>query len=210
MLQARAGVAAARPARRTCAWPAASRSTAWRTASCCARGTSTTSGSSPRRAMPAARSARRCVAYHLHKGKPRTLGTGTRRACAAAISGRSSASDDIEERLRSARRRLRRARRRVDRSPRPRQLARRGQGARLVPGPHGVRPARARRPLDPRRRALAGDAEDAEPQGQVPRVVPAVRAVGAARGRAPTASSSTATAPTCCWSPTWPRSTASR
>ena len=37
--------------------------------------------------------------------------------------------------------------------------ARRRQGARLVPGPHGVRPARARRTLDPRRRALAGDAE---------------------------------------------------
>src|SRR5687768_17715390 len=47
----------------------------------------------------------------------------------------------------------------------------------LVPGPDGVRPARARRPLDPGRRPLAGDAEDAQSQGQVPRVVPAVRAV---------------------------------
>ena len=33
-------------------------------------------------------------------------------------------------------------------------------------------------------------------------VVPPVRAVGAARGRRPTGSSSTTTAPTCCWSPT--------
>ena len=34
---------------------------------------------------------------------------------------------------------------------RDRAGARRRQGGRLVPGPHGVRPARARRPLDPRR-----------------------------------------------------------
>ena len=61
--------------------------------------------------------------------------------------------------------------------------ARRSAGGRLVPGPHGVRPARARRPLDPRRPALADHAEEPQSQGQVPRELPALRARGAARGR---------------------------
>ena len=58
-----------------------------------------------------------------------------------------------------------------------------GRGGRLVPGADGIRPARARRPLDPRRSSLADDAEDAEPQGEVSRVVPPLRAGGAARAR---------------------------
>ena len=52
------------------------------------------------------------------------------------------------------------------------------------------------------RRALARHAVGAQSQGQVPRVVPAVRAGGAARAMWPTGSSSTTTAPTCCWWPT--------
>ena len=44
----------------TWCWPAAWRSTAWPTAGCCARGRSTTSGSSRPPATPAARWARRC------------------------------------------------------------------------------------------------------------------------------------------------------
>ena len=72
---------------------------------------------------------------------------------------------------------------------------RRGQGGRLVPGAHGVRAARARRPLDPGRCALAIDAEDPQPARQVPRVLPPVRALGAARGGRPTGSSSTRTSP---------------
>ena len=59
----------------------------------------------------------------------------------------------------------------------------RREGRRPVAGAHGVRPARARRPLDHRRRALAEDAVGDEPEDQVPRVVPAVRAGGAARAR---------------------------
>ncbi len=51
----------------------------------------------------------------------------------------------------------------------------------LVPGPHGVRPALARQPLDRRRSALAADAVGDEPEDQVPRELPAVRA-GGARG----------------------------
>ena len=50
---------------------------------------------------------------------------------------------------------------------------------RLVPGPHGVRPARARRPQHPGRPARPGDARHAQPEDQVPRELPAVRALGA-------------------------------
>ena len=82
-------------------------------------------------------------------------------------------------------------------------LHRRRESRRPVPGPDGVRAARARRPLDHRRRALAEDAVGDEPEDQVPRVVPAVRAGGAARARRATGSSSTATARTCCSSPTF-------
>ena len=80
-----------------------------------------------------------------------------------------------------------------------------GEGRRPVPGPDGVRPARARRPLDHRRRAVAEDAVGDEPEDQVPRIVPAVRAGGAARARRASGSSSTATARTCCSSPTCSR-----
>ena len=55
-------------------------------------------------------------------------------------------------------------------------------GGRLVPGAHGVRAAGARQPQHPRRPAQSRDAEAAQPEGEVPRGVPAVRAVGA-RGR---------------------------
>ena len=58
----------------------------------------------------------------------------------------------------------------------------RAEGAGLVSGPHGVRPARAGRALDPGRCALAHHPEDAEPPGQIPRILPPLRAGGAARG----------------------------
>ena len=64
----------------------------------------------------------------------------------------------------------------------PRLLAD-GKGRRPAAGPDGVRAARARRAVDHRRRALAEDAVGDEPEDQVPRVVPAVRAGGAARAR---------------------------
>ena len=71
----------------------------------------------------------------------------------------------------------------------------RGESRRPVPGTDGVRPARARRPLDHRRRAVAEDAVGDEPEDQVPRVVPAVRAGRAARARRTTGSSSTRDSP---------------
>src|SRR6185295_9537457 len=67
-----------------------------------------------------------------------------------------------------------RARRRVDG-----RRESRGSGA----GPDGVRPARAWRPLDHRRRPFAEDAVGDEPEDQVPRVVPAVCAGRNARAR---------------------------
>ena len=66
---------------------------------------------------------------------------------------------------------------------RGRRSDRQREGRRLVPGPHGVRPARARRAQHPRRRAQPDDAVDDEPEDQVPRVVPAVRAGRAAGAR---------------------------
>ena len=121
-------------------------------------------------------------------------------ACAAPTSARSSRQREIEQRLRAAGAQVQRRRRRRRDRPGGR-CAGRAESAGLVPGAHGVRPARAGRPLDPGRSALAEHAEDAQPEGEVPRIVPAVRAGGAARGRAPTGSSSTTIRPTCCWSP---------
>jgi carbamoyltransferase len=56
------------------------------------------------------------------------------------------------------------------------QAHRRGEGGGAGAGPHGVRPARAGRALDHRRPALAQDAVGDEPEDQVPRVLPALRA----------------------------------
>ncbi len=56
----------------------------------------------------------------------------------------------------------------------------RGSGGPLR-GPHGVRPARPRQPFHRRRRAVAAHAVAAQPEDQVPRVVPALRALGAGR-----------------------------
>ena len=62
-----------------------------------------------------------------------------------------------------------------------RELDRRRQGRRAAAGPHGVRPAGARAPVDHRRPPFTRDAVDHEPEDQVPRVVPAVRTRGARR-----------------------------
>ena len=74
-------------------------------------------------------------------------------------------------------------RRRVRAARDGRRTAGRRQGGRLVPGPHGVRPPRPGRPQHPGRSPVAGDAGHDEPQDQVPRELPAVRAGGAAGAR---------------------------
>ena len=65
--------------------------------------------------------------------------------------------------------------------PDGRRADRRGRRRRLVPGPDGVRPARARPPLDRRRPAPRRDEGRPERADQAARVVPAVRALGARR-----------------------------
>ena len=104
------------------------------------------------------------VAYHLFKSQPRSL-TEKQDAMRGGYLGPQFTQSDVEARLR-------RAGAVFEVLPENElldacaTLARGRQGARLVPGPHGVRPARARRALDSRRRALAEHAEDAQPQAQ--------------------------------------------
>jgi hypothetical protein len=115
--------------------------------------------------------------WHTELGKPRVAG---RDRMAGACLGPSFSDAEIAARLKAAgafRYRFRGRRRRSHG-----RRARRRQGGRLVPSAHGIRPAGAWQPLDPRRPALADHAEDAEPQGQVSRILPPLRAVGAARG----------------------------
>ena len=73
MLQMAAIICTRKPARETSAWPAAWRSTAWRTAGSCARGRSSTSSSSPRPVMPAARSAWRATSTTACSSTTRTF-----------------------------------------------------------------------------------------------------------------------------------------
>ena len=57
-----------------------------------------------------------------------------------------------------------------------------GRGRRLGAGPDGIRPTRARRPLDPWRSSLADHAEDTEFARQISRKLPSLCTRGAARG----------------------------
>ena len=121
------------------------------------------------------------AAYHGYLGQGRKL-NGHLDGMAGSYLGPEYTDDEIAQRLVAAGARFTR----LTREQMIEQTAAgagRREGGGLDAGPHGVRAALARRPLDPGRRALALDAEDAEPQGQVPRIVPALRAGGAARGR---------------------------
>ena len=84
--------------------------------------------------------------------------------------------------------------------------SRRRPSRRLVPGSHGVRTARARHSLDPRRPAQPDHAEEPQPQGQIPRKFPAVCAGRCCASTSLIGSISTPTAPICCWSRPWPSS----
>ena len=161
-------------ARRTCAWRAAWRSTASRTGGSSARGRSRTSGCSPPPAMRAARSARRsscttpCSASRAPSAWTTLLGARVLRR------------GDPEVPRRPRRAVPQPAPRRDD--PRDRPPDRRGAGRRrLAPGAHGVGTALARQPQHPRRRAQPRELAAREPEDQVPRELPAVRA-GLPRG----------------------------
>ena len=160
-----------------------------------------TSGSSPPPATPAARSARRCSS-----GTSCSTTSASRQGQrpAEGLAARAGATRTTRSRRSSTRTG---AAYRVYESEDAlcdavAELIAAEQGGRALRRAHGVRPARARRPLDPRRRALAQDAVDDEPEDQVPRVVPAVRAGGAARATSTSSSrcARTRTARTCCWS----------
>ena len=71
----------------------------------------------------------------------------------------------------------------------------RRQGYRLVPGPHGMGPSRARQPLHRRRSAPRRHEGDPQCQDQTPRIVPAVRAFGAVAARSANGSKKTTTSP---------------
>ena len=183
------------PACATCAWPAAWRSTASPTAASCARDRSRTSGSSRRPATPAARSAWRSL-WHRYLDQPRTSAEKrTWRTRAAPRLGPSyadgmkgaflgPASSATARSTASSRRAARRRSPVSTTAELPAAVADLLAAEKvvgLVPGAHGVRAAGARRPQHPRRPALARDAVDDEPEDQVPRELPAVRAGGAAR-----------------------------
>ena len=167
---------------RTCAWRAELPSTAWRTEGCCARDSSTDLDSAcrRRRRRRAWRGAR-CVSL-IRDGRQ-----------GGGVDG-----DDDARRLSWAgvpqgemRTAARRARARFEvlsdeeMIDAVREALADGKAVGWHPGANGVRAACARRPLDPRRCSFADHAEAAEPQGEVSRVLPAVRAFGAAGGCGP-------------------------
>ena len=139
----------------TSCWPAASRSTAWPTAGCCARGRSSDIWIQPAAGDAGGALGAALFVWHQLLDKPRTIGRPRRPEGQPARAARSRPAE-IGAFLRRA------GRRRISASTDERRAARarrrpagRRQGRRLVPGPDGVRPARPRRAQHPRRSALA-------------------------------------------------------
>ncbi len=132
---------------------------------------STSSTCSRPRATPAPRSAPPSTSGTRRSGGPRTFVMSHAYTGPAVRRGASSRSA-----LAGSRRRGRAARRRRA-LPAGRRADRRRRRRRLVPGPDGVRPARARQPLDPRRPAARRDEGRPERAGQASRAVPPVRAL---------------------------------
>ena len=119
------------------------------------------------------------AAYHLFKGQPRK--TNGADGMAGSYLGPHYSQAEIERRLTAAGARFAVLDEDAMIETTAQALAD-AEGGRLVSGPHGVRPALARRALDPRRSALARDAEEPQSEGQIPREFSPVRAGGAARG----------------------------
>ena len=140
--------------RATCASPAAWRSIASPTARCCA-----TAHFDDIWIQPAAGDAGGAVgaalaAYHLHL-RPAAQRRNGADGMAGAYLGPSLRAGRDRAAADSGRRALHACSTTTTLIDTTARRARRRQGGRLVPGPHGVRAARARRPLDPRRSALA-------------------------------------------------------
>ena len=120
------------------------------------------------------------AAVHIFNGQPRKTNGGD--GMAGALLGPSYQPIRHRAPARGRRRALRGARRRPNDRDHSKGAGR-AAGGRLVPGPHGVRPALARRTIDPGRPALTDHAAQPQSEGQVSRELPAVRAFSAARGR---------------------------
>ncbi len=141
-----------RPACAICASPVASHSIASPTAKCCATAIRPISGFSRPPATPAAPSARRSPPTTNTKNQPRRQPTArmdARRLSRSRFAGRDRAP------LGGGRRAVRGLAEDAAVVDADGAGAHRRQSGRLVPGPDGVRPARARRPLYSRRPALA-------------------------------------------------------
>ena len=121
------------------------------------------------------------AAWHLHKESPPRVVSPTD-SMQASLLGPEYSDDEIEAALR--------AHGAVHQKFQTgcvagfhRRIAERGESRRLVSGPDGIRPARAWQSLDSRRRAFAENAVGDEFEGEIPRVVPSLRADCPARAR---------------------------
>ena len=122
------------------------------------------------------------AAYHLHQRRDRVLETNEIDGMQGAYLGPAYDQQQVESELAAAGAKFTTfSDQDADRSDR--EIVERGKSGRLDAGTHGVRPTRAREPFDSRRSAFTDHAKDAQPQGQIPRELPAVRALGLARRR---------------------------
>ena len=200
---ARPGTSTRRPGRKSSAWPAASRSTAWPTARSCARGPSTTSVDSAGRGRRGRRARRRALRLApAPRESARSPGTDAQRG--------SYLGPAVHRRRDRAVARQRGAKYRRTSTTRTTLLRR---GRRLLAEEKVVGWFQGRMEFGPRAlgaRSILGDARsetdagDDEPQDQVPRVVPALRARRCSQERVDEffeIASEPSRARTCCSSP---------
>ncbi len=113
-------------------------------------------------------------AWHQIEGNERHA-DGHTDAMSGAYLGPRFSQDEIERYLDDSGYPYERMATSADRAARGGPARGRGEGARVVHGPDGVRPAGPRSPLDHRRPPFPEDAVDHEPQDQVPGVLPPLR-----------------------------------
>ena len=120
------------------------------------------------------------AAYHQFKGNPRILASSD--GMSGAFLGPQYSQSEIERRLKEVGARFD-VLSEDDCHRDHRKGACQPARGRLVPGPHGIRPALAWRALDPRRSPLTDHAEEPQPEGQISRELSALRARGVTGGR---------------------------
>ena len=145
---------------RTCASRAASRSTAWPTARSCATASSSDIWIQPAAGDAGGALGAALAALSSARAARRARRRSARRDARRLSRARSTQTTRSRRGSTAAGARFERRSTRTTMIAQHRAGARRRAGGRLVPGTHGIRPARARRTLDPRRSAFADDAED--------------------------------------------------